>query len=47
MERLIHIDILKGIAIILITMGHMFRPYTEYSDSSINQLIYSIHMPLF
>lgn len=36
MERLIHIDILKGIAIILVVMGHLFSPYTEYLDSSIN-----------
>lgn len=47
MERLIHIDILKGIAIILVVMGHMFVPYTDYLNSTINQLIYSVHMPLF
>lgn len=47
MERLIHIDILKGIAIILVVMGHMFSPYTDYLDSSVNQIIYSVHMPLF
>lgn len=47
MERLVHIDILKGIAIIMVVMGHMFVPYTSYLDSSVNQLIYSVHMPLF
>lgn len=47
MERLVYIDILKGIAIILVVMGHMFVPYTNYLDSTVNQMIYSVHMPLF
>lgn len=47
MERLIYIDILKGIAIILVVMGHMFVPYTDYLQSPVNQMIYSVHMPLF
>jgi len=47
MERLIYIDVLKGIAIILVVMGHMFAPYTDYLYSPVNQLIYSVHMPLF
>lgn len=47
MERFIHIDVLKGIAIILVVMGHLFVPYTDYLDSSVNQMIYSVHMPLF
>jgi len=47
MERLVYIDILKGIAIILVVMGHMFSPYKNYLDSSVNQIIYSVHMPLF
>lgn len=47
MERLVYIDILKGIAIILVVMGHMFVPYTDYLDSTVNQMIYSVHMPLF
>lgn len=47
MERLVYIDILKGIAIILVVMGHMFVPYTDYLQSPINQMIYSVHMPLF
>lgn len=47
MERLVYIDLLKGIAIILVVMGHMFVPYTDWLDSSINQMIYSVHMPLF
>lgn len=46
-NRLIYIDVLKGIAIILVVMGHMFVPYTDYLESTINQFIYSIHMPLF
>lgn len=47
MERLVYIDILKGIAIILVVMGHMFVPYTDYLQSPVNQMIYSVHMPLF
>lgn len=47
MERLIYIDILKGIAIILVVMGHMFVPYTDYLQSPVNQMIYSVHIPLF
>ena len=47
MERLVYIDILKGIAIILVVMGHMFVPYTDYLDSTVNQMIYSVHIPLF
>lgn len=47
MDRLTHIDILKGIAILLVVMGHLFVPYTDYLDSPINQMIYSVHMPLF
>ena len=47
MERLVYIDILKGIAIILVVMGHMFVPYTDYLQSPINQMVYSVHMPLF
>lgn len=47
MERLVYIDILKGIAIIMVVMGHMFVPYTDYLQSPVNQMIYSVHMPLF
>ena len=47
MERITYIDLLKGIAIILVVMGHMFEPYTDWLDSPINQMIYSVHMPLF
>lgn len=47
MERLVYIDLLKGIAIILVVMGHMFEPYTDWLNSPINQMIYSVHIPLF
>lgn len=47
MERLVYVDLLKGIAIILVVMGHMFEPYTDWLHSPINQMIYSVHMPLF
>lgn len=47
MERYLHIDILKGVAIILVVMGHLFVPSADYIDSTLNQIIYSFHMPLF
>lgn len=47
MERLIHIDVLKGIAIVLVVMGHLYIPFTDYLNETLNQLIYSFHMPLF
>lgn len=36
MERLVYVDLLKGIAIILVVMGHMFEPYTDWLHSPIN-----------
>ena len=41
-DRIKWIDIVKGIAIILMLIGHMLE-----SDSIIRMLIYSFHMPLF
>ena len=47
MERLVHIDIMKGFAIVLVVMGHLYIPYTDYLNETLNQMIYSFHMPLF
>ena len=40
-NRNIDIDVMKGIGILLVVIGHMVWPF------STNQLIYSFHMPLF
>lgn len=40
-ERLSWLDVLKGIGIILVVMGHI------YSNSIIFNWLYSFHMPLF
>ena len=47
-KNFVHIDILKGIAIILVVIGH-FYPQSFQLDSwtTVNKLIYSFHMPLF
>lgn len=42
-----HIDILKGIAILLVIMGHIFIFGLDYARSPIFSMICSIHMPLF
>lgn len=41
-KRITYIDIAKGIGIILVIAGHLFR-----YDSYINTVIFSFHMPLF
>ena len=40
--RLVQYDILKGIGILLVLIGH-----TEQLPSSVRELIYAFHMPLF
>lgn len=44
-QRVEWIDILKGIAILLVVVGHM--PYAEGTGNPGRVLIYSFHMPLF
>lgn len=41
MQRLIWLDISKGIAILLVIIGHMGIPRT------MSNIIYSFHMPFF
>ena len=48
--RLPYVDILKGIAIVLVVVGHVFGFFVPYHDgmgSVVHRVIYSFHMPLF
>ena len=42
-ERIRHFDTLKGIAIILVVVHHVFG----YNDTIIDQMLESLRMPLF
>ncbi len=48
-ERQIHFDILKGFAILLVILGHIFymSDHTPYTESVLWTFLCSIHMPLF
>lgn len=47
-NRLDYIDEMKGFAILLVTMGHIYLPYTQESHNHpIAQMIYSFHMAFF
>lgn len=50
-ERILYIDWLKGIAIILVVMGHVIGFDIYSGDSCMNSFLYrlisSFHMPLF
>ena len=47
-ERLDYIDRLRGFAILLVVLGHIYMVYTqEGGNHPIVQMIYSFHMPLF
>ena len=41
--RYAHVDIARGIAILLVVLGHCFQS----SDVALNRVILSFHMPLF
>lgn len=43
-SRITYIDILRGLAIILVVIGHI--PYTFF-NADVHKIIYSFHMPLF
>lgn len=45
MTRVQYIDRLKGLAIILVVMGHIFG--FNQPEDGINTFIYTFHMPLF
>lgn len=45
MERKRYIDVAKGIAILLVILGHMNR-FFEY-DGRLNQMVYSVQLPVF
>lgn len=44
--RISYIDQLKGIAILLVVLGHVIG-YNNCEDSFLWRFIYSFHMPLF
>jgi fucose 4-O-acetylase-like acetyltransferase len=47
-ERIVYIDRLKGVAILLVVIGHFIQYNTiESKDNFLFNLIYSFHMPLF
>lgn len=47
-SRLIHFDVLKGIAILLVIWGHVYNfGIGEYRDNMIYILLNALHMPLF
>lgn len=46
-ERFFKIDVLKGIAIILVVIGHLIYQSPEQEDTILFKLIYSFHVPLF
>lgn len=47
-KRLDYIDKLRGFAILLVVMGHLYLPYTTQGNSHpVAEMIYSFHMPLF
>lgn len=45
-NRIEYIDILRGFAIFLVTLGHVLEK-SGYHESSLFAFIYSFHMPLF
>lgn len=45
MQRILYIDRLKGLAIVLVVMGHVFG--FSQPDDAITKFIYTFHMPLF
>jgi fucose 4-O-acetylase-like acetyltransferase len=46
-ERLIYVDQIKGIAILLVIMGHLIQFNGLGTDNAVFEFIYSFHMPLF
>lgn len=46
-QRSVSLDVLKGIAILLVVLGHVFRTSLRGAPSLVEDMIYSVHMPLF
>lgn len=46
-QRAIQFDVLKGIAILLVVLGHIYRTSLHCRYSAIEDIIYIVHMPLF
>lgn len=47
-QRYLHIDVLKGIAILLVVLGHIYVfAWDQYNKALLFALLTSIHMPLF
>lgn len=48
MVRLTYIDAMRGLAILLVVLGHIYIPYTSESNMHpVNCMIYSFHMSFF
>lgn len=47
MKRIVWIDIFKGLAILLVIMGHVCQMRFPISGKWLSDIIYSFHMPLF
>lgn len=46
-DRILYIDKLKGFAILLVVMGHLTGKSMIDDSNILNDIIYSVHMPLF
>jgi len=47
-ERIVTIDAMKGLAILLVVLGHSFQGnLIDFDDNVVFRVIYSFHMPLF
>lgn len=45
--RINYIDRMKGLAILLVVLGHVYSFVMGAESSEVNRFIYSFHMPLF
>ena len=46
-QRAIEFDVLKGIAILLVVIGHVYRTSLQGAYSALEDILYTVHMPLF
>ena len=46
-QRSASFDVIKGIAILLVILGHVFRLSLRGAPSVLEDVIYTIHMPMF